>query len=47
MTTRPGGAPFVNNLPQSVIDRFERQQHTAAVEQDEPFAEPDEGLKNS
>ena len=47
MTTRPGGAPFVNNLPQSVIDRFEHQQHTAAAEQDEPFIEPDEGVKNS
>lgn len=29
MTSRPGGAPFINSLPQSVIDRYEAQQRTA------------------
>ena len=43
MTTRPGGAPFVNNLPQSVIDRYEEtQRHTAAREIDEPLPEDGE-----
>ena len=43
MTERPGGAPFVNNLPQSVIDRYEKsQQHTAAAETDEPLMESDD-----
>jgi hypothetical protein len=25
LTTRPGGAPFMNGLPQSVLDRFEAE----------------------
>lgn len=28
-TTRPGGAPFMNRLPQSVIDRYEAEQAQA------------------
>lgn len=35
MTQRPGGAPFMNRLPQSVIDRYEAEhpeQRTAAKE---------------
>lgn len=35
MPERPGGAPFVNALPASVIERYEREhpeQHTAAQE---------------
>lgn len=30
MPERPGGAPFINGLPQSVIDRYERSQKTAS-----------------
>lgn len=35
MSERPGGAPFINGLPQSVIDRFEAQQHTASAAADD------------
>lgn len=30
-TSRPGGAPFMNRLPQSVIDRYESQRKTASA----------------
>jgi hypothetical protein len=40
MPERPGGAPFINGLPASVIERYEREhpeeQRTATKEPEEP-----------